>query len=239
MLKIIICEDNEIQRKKFSAIVKDFLEFNNFDMDIALETGDPKDVVNYINKNDEIGLYFLDVDLKTDMNGIDLAVEIRKYDSRGFIVFVTTHDEMSYLTFKYKVEAMDYIVKEEVDKLKYKIHQCIQEANNKISEKRVEDKIFTIKTGTKIIKVPFNKILFFETSVYSHRMILHSENRQVEFKAQMKEIEEQVDERFYRCHKSYLVNKDNIKEIDIKKRIAYMINGEECLVSIRHLKKLV
>ena len=54
----------------------------------------------------------------------------------------------------------------------------------------------------------------------------------------MKEIEKLLDERFYRCHNSFIVNKDKIKEIDTKKRIAFMANGEECFISTRALKKL-
>jgi two-component system response regulator AgrA len=54
----------------------------------------------------------------------------------------------------------------------------------------------------------------------------------------MKEIEEKLDSRFYRCHKSYIVNKDNIKEVDLNNRCIYMINGEECLISTRLLKGL-
>ena len=51
------------------------------------------------------GIYFLDVDLKSDINGIKLGSKIREKDTRGFIIFTTTHLEMSYFAFKYKVEA--------------------------------------------------------------------------------------------------------------------------------------
>ena len=54
----------------------------------------------------------------------------------------------------------------------------------------------------------------------------------------MKEVENSLDERFIRCHNSFIVNKDKIKEIDKKNRIAYMINGEECLISTRGIKSL-
>jgi two-component system response regulator AgrA len=69
--------------------------------------------------------------------------------------------------------------------------------------------------------------------------VLHGIDRQIEFYAQMKDIQERLDHRFYRCHKAFLVNKDCIKEIDTKKRIAYMINGESCPISFRSLKKLI
>lgn len=49
------------------------------------------------------------------MNGFELAQEIRKFDPRGFIIFITTHAELSYMTFTYKVEALDYIIKDDID----------------------------------------------------------------------------------------------------------------------------
>ena len=62
-------------------------------------------------------------------------------------------------------------------------------------------------------------------------VILHSYNRQLEFYSKMKDVEKLLDEMFYRCHNSYIVNKDKIKKIDIKKRIAFMNNDEECFIS--------
>ncbi|WP_241960035.1 PfkB family carbohydrate kinase, partial [Staphylococcus gallinarum] len=41
-----------------------------------------------------------------------LASEIRKHDPVGNIIFVTSHSELTYLTFVYKVAAMDFIFKD-------------------------------------------------------------------------------------------------------------------------------
>ena len=54
----------------------------------------------------------------------------------------------------------------------------------------------------------------------------------------MKDIEQRLDDRFYRCHKSFIVNRDNINEIDFTQRCIYMINGEQCLISTRLIKGL-
>ena len=43
---------------------------------------------------------------------------------------------------------------------------------------------------------------------------------------------------FVRCHRSFLVNKKNIKEVDTKNRIIHFINGETCLMSTRMMKEL-
>lgn len=97
MINVFVCEDNKEQREKFTKAIEDIIMIENFDMEMTLSTENPKGVIDYLKNNDVSGLYFLDVDLKSDINGIKLAEIIREYDPRGFIVFVTTHAEMSYL----------------------------------------------------------------------------------------------------------------------------------------------
>ena len=135
MLNVFICEDNTIERNKFEKIIKDIIMIENLDMDVSLSTGNPEDILSYLDNNSVSGLYFLDIDLKNKINGLKLAEKIREYDPRGFIVFVTTHTEMSYLTFIYKVEAMDYIIKDNYPNIRKRIHECILNANKKFSSK--------------------------------------------------------------------------------------------------------
>lgn len=240
MLNIIICEDNELERIKITKFIKDIIMIENLDMKVTLTTDNPNNILEFLKQNEISGLYFLDVNLNADLNGIMLAAKIREYDPRGFIVFITTHAEMSYLTFIYKVEAMDYIIKDNFLDVKNRIHDCILNAHKKYSSKSTElQKNFTIKVNDKINSIEFNKILFFETSNIIHKVTIHAFDRQVEFYAKMKELEEQVDRRFYRCHRSFLVNTENIKEIDKNNRLIYMINGEKCLVSTRLMKGLL
>lgn len=241
MIHIFVCEDNNEQRQKFIKIIEDIIIIENFDMEVVLSTSNPYDVLDYVNNNKVTGLYFFDVDLKSSINGIQLAEKIRDYDPMGFIIFITTHSEMSQLTFIYKVEAMDYIIKDNYNNIRERIHQCIVNANKKYSSKITElQKNFTIRVDDKVINVEYDKILFFETSRNIHKVVLHAENRRVEFYAQMKEIEDKLDsDIFYRSHKSFILNKNKIKEIDTKNRIAYMSNGEECLISSRLMKGLI
>lgn len=240
MIRVFVCEDNKEQREHFVKIIKDIVMIENIDMELALATESPTTLLEYIKDAHISGLYFLDIDLKASMNGINLAAEIRKYDPRGFIVFITTHAEMSYLTFSYKVEAMDYIIKDNYNSIRERIHQCILDANTKYSSQNNEhQRIFSLKTEDKVVNIEFSKILFFETSPTIHKIVVHAIDRQLEFYSKMKDVENNLDERFYRCHKSYLINKDLVKEVDIANRCAYMINGEQCLVSTRLLKGLI
>lgn len=68
------------------------------------------------------------------MNGLVLANKIREYDSRGFIIFITSHSEMSFLTFKYKVEALDFILKDHPQYLQQQICECMEHVVQKYSK---------------------------------------------------------------------------------------------------------
>lgn len=237
MLRVFICEDRREHRDRITKFIENILIIEDFDMKLGLSTSNPYEILSYIKDSGETGLYFLDVDLNCDINGIKLAEKIREIDPRAFIVFVTTHAEMSYLTFMYKVEAMDYILKDENKDFKDRIHQCIIESMKRHkSNNRGENKVFTTKSNDKIISIEYKNIMFFETSQTIHKVKLHSINRQVEFYSKMKELEQLLDDDFIRCHNSFIVNKNNIKELDIKNRILKMKNGEECLVSSRGMK---
>ena len=240
MLNIFLCEDNTKQRNTFSELINKTILIENFDLSFPCETANPHILLEKAKHQTGTGLYFLDIDLQSDMNGLTLAQELRKIDPRGFIVFVTTHSEMSYMTFTYKVEAMDFIIKDNPKELQARIHQCIIDAYSRyISRNNQIQKTFTITTSDKDFCVALKDILFFETSDNVHRVILHTVKRTIEFTGKLKNIEPLLDERFYRCHRSYLINRDHIKEIDLKERIVIMSNDEICLASGKMLKQLL
>ena len=239
MLKIYICEDIEVQREKIRKSIENIILIENLDMELSCVSNNPHTILEKVKETEDVGIYFLDIDLGADMTGLTLAQEIRKYDPRGFIIFVTTHSEMSYMTFIYKLEALDFILKDNPEELDRRVYECILKANQRFAS--VNNKVqanFSVKVNEKVITVDYDEILFFETSTNVHKIILHCKKREMEFWGKIKDIEKEVDERFYRCHRSFLVNKDNIREIDFQNRVIYMVNGDECLISTRMMKGL-
>lgn len=239
MLKIYICEDIEVQRDRIQQVIENIVLMEDLDMELSCVSEDPHEILEKVKETEEVGLYFLDIELGADMIGLTLAQEIRKYDPRGFVIFITTHSEMSYMTFIYKLEALDFILKDDPEELGKRVYECILKANQRFSS--AKNKVhgnFSVKVNEKVFTVDYDDILFFETSPNVHKIILHCKNRQMEFLGKIKEIEKQVDGRFYRCHRSFLVNRDNIREIDFQKRVIYMVNGDECLISSRMMKGL-
>ena len=243
MIDIFICEDNKKQLSLFQKYISNFILMEGFDMQIVQATSDPHMILKKILTSENTGLFFLDIDLKSDMDGLTLAQRIRQIQPRCFIVFITSHSEMSFLTFQYKAEALDFIVKDTAEHIKSKIHECLLDVNNKYTSLYNDvTRTFTINQNDKHIVIDYNDIIFFESSSTIHKIIFNARKRVIEFTGQLKDIEQQLDYRFYRCHTSYIINKDNIADVDFKELTVHMNNGESCPVSVRRkkgLKKLI
>ena len=118
MLSVYICEDEEEVRRIQRECLEKQIMIQGYDMEIALCSGRPGEILEAVEKNPGRGIYFLDVELKgEEMDGFALGREIRRLDPRGFIVYVTAYGNLAFETFRYHLEALDYIVKESMEKM--------------------------------------------------------------------------------------------------------------------------
>ena len=240
MLSIYICEDELMQKEKLEKLVKDYIMTKGLDMEMVLATDNPIAILNHVQENSEIGgLYFLDVALNHEMDGIALALQIRELDPSGKIVFLTVHGELAYLTFKYKIEALDYIIKgTDLDTMKKKVGECIQIAHDRhLASKEPDQHYFVVKISEKINVIPVEEIMYFKVSDVRDRLVLHLENSKIQFRGFLKDVENYRPE-FIRVHHAVVANKQNIESIDDSKMEIKFVNGATCCVSARKFKVL-
>lgn len=237
MLRIYVCEDDAAQRKAVVRAIHNVVLMEELDMQFVLDTADPHELLEAVRGSRDTGIYFLDIDLKCDMNGMQPARQIRESDPRCFIIFITAHSELSYMTFQYQAEAMDFILKDNPAEARIRIRECLLRAweRHALQVNKVH-KTCTIKIGERKISVDYQDILFFETSSNIHKIVLHAKDCQIEFPGTMKDLESTLDDSFVRCHRSFLANRNNIKEVDMKARVICFVNGETCLMSTRMMK---
>lgn len=178
------------------------------------------------------------MDLQSDVDGIKLGGEIRNIDIDGKIIFITTHSEMMYFTFKYKVEAMDYIIKDEMQDMQKRIVEALEQARKHYQKDRndVEERI-KIKIGNKVRVFPMRDVMFIETSQVPHKLVLHLDQSTVDFYGKINEIES-LSKSFIRAHKSVVFNIKNIAALNKKDYEVIMRNGEVCPVAIRKMSML-
>lgn len=243
MLQVIICEDDFKQRARIEAVVKKYIAAQDGDITLALSTGRPTDVLDFLEKSpNNRGLYFLDVDLQHKINGISLAAKIRAVDISAKIVFVTTHSELSHLVFTHKIEALDYIIKDMPGNIEKRVVECIQVAHKRYLSENIgggKREYFKVNSGDQTWAIPYEDIIFLETHLsMTHKMILHMKDSQVEFRAAMREVAKMSPD-FYRCHKSFIVNVKNIKRVDKSAGEIEMINGDKVPIAVRKISELL
>ena len=243
MLQIYLCEDNNSQLIYFEKIIRDYILIEELDLEIACASADPHEILKTQDEIRGSGLYFLDIELNSDMDGFCLAEEIRQKDPRGYIVFITTHSELSYIPFERHVEAMDYILKDYPDQLPSRMVECMKKALELYSSpQNDQQKTLSLKIGSHYVYVPVQDIYCIKSSDNEHKLLLLTDYSVYEFYDTLQNILTRLDSSFFLCHKSCIVNLDYVAEINKSTHTIQLKNGQSCPLSARKyfmIKKLL
>ena len=228
---------------QFKDYIKEYLSTNEIESEIVTVNEHFENILEHIvPDNNVINIYFLDIILSDASNGLRLAQKIRNKDIYGYIIFVTSHMEFAYPAIQYKVRALDYILKSD-EELKRKVFQCLETIRSEragINGTSSKHTILIRTSGTDFI-IPFKDIIFFETNTAKRSIILHTLNKNIEFRSTLDELQNSLDDSFYRCHRSYLINLRHIRSVSKNRGDLHvtMLNDLKCLVAPKYLKKLL
>lgn len=140
-------------------------------------------------------LLLLDIEMK-ELSGVALARKIREGNREVQIVFISGYDD--YISDGYDVEALNYILKP-VDYEKFAA--VLDKAADKI-KKNERAVFFELNDG--MVRVPMYEIIYIE--VRGNYITAHTVNEDLSVKTTLSKIEKELDSRFFRTSRSYLVN---------------------------------
>ncbi len=204
MIEAYICEDNKNILKLIKSEIEKYILIQGYDIKIKWVYKNPNDFISNIKDVQQRSIYFLDIDYEnTNINGFDIGKEIRKKDLRGFIVYITSYDNLLMETFKYRLEAMDYIIKDDEFKFIEQINRAIDGVIERLNNEPVlKSKYYSVNIFDNIYRIPYNEILYFETLESAHKIILYTEDSSYEFFGKIKDIEKELGDDFFRSHRS-------------------------------------
>ena len=151
-MKIGICEDEQIFLDFEVKIVKDFFVAKGEVVDIHTFPDGTELLASY-NNNDCYDLLLLDLQMEHS-DGMEIAGAIRQLDRNVPIIFVTGVENRALEG--YQVEALDYVVKSELE-------TRLQSALQRFLDKRRESSIALETTDGETIILPFERILSLES----------------------------------------------------------------------------
>lgn len=74
------------------------------------------------------------------------------------------------------------------------------------------EKVMYIKKGRSIYRIGFDEIVMIEQQ--GRYTIITTDKRELRFTGTIKDMEDMLDDGFYRCHRSYIVNLEKITELE-------------------------
>lgn len=240
MLYLYFCDDDEISGKLFCKFAQKGLLMRDWQIKLGGFFSDPEKLLENLPTDGDSGLYFLDIELAASMTGFDLASEIRLRDLKSFLVFISSHQELVLDVFKYRLEAMDFIVKASDQKeIQQRIFSCIQTAFERYTALNVKDsEILTMKVGKTIQFLPCSRILYITNSSIPHHIVVYTDEEMLDYAGTLTEIWKQHSEIFLKCSRSLLVNKRHVKELSLSKKEIILDNGTRLPCSFRKLAEL-
>ena len=216
LIRIAICDDEKHMSEHIRSFVSDFFRKKNREISLRMFSGG-EELLSY---NGQIDLLFLDIQMK-DMDGMETARKLRAGRFRGVLIFITVLKEMVFQSFE--VQAYDYLVKP-VDKKQFektmdRLYASMQNAS--------EDSLL-VQKGYEGRIIPKDEIVFCE--IIDRKIYLNlASGEVVDYYERIENLETKLDNRFYRCHRSYLINLKHLK--GYKNGTACMDNGKEIPVS--------
>ena len=169
---VVVCDDDPVQAEEIAKMAKNAQMYLSdedpveFDFKIIGHSYD--EVANYLGNNHLNGaFYFLDIELSDSAHaktGLDLAELAKKQDPRAQIIFVTTHEELSLMTFQRRIGPIDYIIKDDSVAMQKRITATLQLAIKNLSEWNLVKKMtFSYRLGHLIKNINVDDVYYIET----------------------------------------------------------------------------
>ena len=150
-------------------------------------------------------IVFLDIQMD-GMNGIETARRLRKKQDDIVLIFVTGNRE--YVFDALDLYAFHYLLKP-VDENKFR--GVLERAAGEVAKKKEKRGLFIKKRNLTLDQAD---ILYIESRAKKVEIHTAGSKDIIEIYATMEELEGQLGEDFYRCHRAYIVNMTHITEYD-------------------------
>ncbi|MBR0350969.1 MAG: response regulator transcription factor [Clostridia bacterium] len=216
MLNFVICDDNLKIVERLTEMLDNIFMKNNYEASVTFTTNSADEVLDHVKFN-KADVILLDINLKSNKTGLDVAEEIRNQNKDTYLIFLTGHLEFALVAYKYKT--FDYIAKP------------ITQERLEMTINRLFDDIYS--KPKKYIKLDNKNTIIDEAEVnYIKRdgmkLVFNTNCRDYEIYSSFNKVQDKLPENFVRCHKSYIINVDRISNVEPTRHRVFFNDNNFC-----------
>lgn len=198
--RFALCDDEPTELAFLERIVLRWADTNSFAVSISGYSSAEAFLFQYA-EDKTFDILLLDIEMGK-MSGVELARKVRAENKAIQIVFITGY--MEYIADGYEVEALHYLIKHVTER---KLLEVLDRAAEKLGH---NEKALILNLGAESVRVPLYKIRYLE--VQRNYVTVHAAEDYT-LKSTLGLLEKELDNRFFRVGRSYIVNLRFIKRI--------------------------
>ena len=227
MIKFALCDDNTNILDKLEKMLESIFSKNNFDAKVSFTTSSNKKMLDYVSNN-KVDVIMLDINLKSDKTGLQLAEAIRKFNRDSYLIFTTGH--LEYVMFAYKFKTFDYLSKPiTYDRLEETVIRLFEDVNGQ--PKRY------IKIDNKNTIIDASEVQYIKRD--GMKLIYHTKSRNYDTYSSFAKIQDTLPKNYKRCHKSCIANLSQIKDVEPVSGIITFKDGSTCEIGPKYKSDLM
>lgn len=217
MLIVAICEDEPYFLADLKNMAETYLRNRMLDAQI-LTFSSGEELLAWGGKPD---ILLMDIKLP-GKDGMEVTEHLRNAGYDSPVIFITSYRE--YVFSAFDLDAVHYLLKPVKAE---QLHKAMDKAVKRLGgsgEKRV-----LLTKGDTTFRIRLRDILYCE--VFDHQLFIHTKTENFQVSGTLDAFAKQLDSRFFRCHRSYLVNMDAV--VEKREGAAIVAGGGEVLISRR------
>lgn len=199
-MKLIICDDDPADIEYVAGLVGEWRRQTGTAAEI-LSFPSAESLLFSWEENRDMDILLLDIEMGA-MSGVKLARRLRNLGSRVQIVFITGY--MDYIAEGYDVEALHYLLKPVTQE---RLSQVLDRAVERVGSR---GKMLQLALQDGVARLPVYEIRYLEV-MRNYTTVHASEDYSV--KRSLSELEGELDESFYRIHRSFIVNLHFVRKV--------------------------
>lgn len=206
-MHIIVCEDEDMYQKSICEKIDQWIQCNHYEGTKVTVFNSSEDMLEAWLKGMKADILFLDILFGDEMNGMEVAKQIRATDDFVPIVFVTNSE--AYMKEGYTVRAFRYLSKPVAFE---DLVICLEVAYKQYT--LAHNEYLIISDAGRRLALRHDEILYIEAQ--SPYTLIHMQGREnlIKLRYRFQDLGRKLSEElFILCHRSYLVNIAHVRAV--------------------------